>query len=224
VRVALVPEVAFVEVQAARARWLAEAAAFGPAEGGELDPAELAAPAADSRWAGIAAEARAAALTRGIEGLRAIRPELAVFHLTARTGGAVLLPRVRASVTGEGPPLDLVVLDHVLYAAMTHRSLRWRRAARVVAEGATWSIRQVFPDHAVVWNSAVIEAPAEAVGGLSFARLAELLVRDLIARRAGTERPTGAPAIAAALAAAEPVIVPWLSNLMPEGDRPPARN
>jgi hypothetical protein len=224
VRVALIPAVPFAEVQAARARWLAEAAALGPVEDGEIDPVELAAPAADSRWTTVAAETRAEALTRGIAALQQIRPELAVFHLTARSGGAVLLPSVRASATGEEPPLALTVLDHVLYGALTHRSLRFSREALVVAEGSTWSIRQVFPDHAAVWQAALIEAPAQALGGLSFARLGELLVRVVLARRTGSEAPASAPAIAAALAAAEAVIAPWLSNLLGEGDRPPARN
>lgn len=93
VRVALIPAAPFVDVQAARARWLADVAALGPVEDGEIDPDELAAPAADSRWTTVAAEARAEALRRGIAGLQEVRPELAVFHLTGRSGGAVLLPR-----------------------------------------------------------------------------------------------------------------------------------
>lgn len=224
VRVALIPEPSFAEVEAARAEWIAEAARLGPVAGPVLDPAEVATPAADSPWAAVPAERRAAVLTRGIAGLAAIRPELAVFHLTARSGGAVLLPRVRASVTGEGPPLDLVVLDHVLYAALTHRSLRYPREALMITEGPTWSIRQVFPDHATVWKKALIEAPAQELGGLVFARLAELVVRAFVARRAGAEPPASAPAIAAALAAAEAVIAARISNLLGEGDRPPARN
>lgn len=223
VRVALIPDVPFVDVQAARARWLADAAAHGPVDE-RLDPAELAAPAADSAWADVRPEARAAVLTRGIAELQALQPELAVFHLTARSGGDTLLPQVRASVTGEGPPLPLLVLDHMLFGVLTHRSLRWRREARVVAEGPTWSIRQVFATHAIVWRGAVIEAPAEALGGLTFARLGELLVRARLARRAGIEPPASAPAVAAALAAAEALIAPWLSNLLAEGDRPPERN
>lgn len=230
VRVALIPGVAFTEVQAARARWLAEAAALGPVElvtgviDGEIDPVELAAPAADSRWAQVAAEGRAQVLERGIAALQQIRPELAVFHLTGRSGGSVLLPKVRASAKGEEPPLALSVLDHVLYGALTHRSLRFSQEALVIAERSTWSIRQVFPDHAAVWQAALIEAPAQALGGLSFARLGELLVRAVLARRTRSEAPASAPAITAALAAAEAVIAPWLSNLLGDGERPPARN
>lgn len=224
VRVALIPGASFAEVQAARARWAATLAELVPVDGPEADPGEVAAPAADSPWAAIADQARAAVLTGGVEALATIRPELAVFHLTSASGGSMLLPRVRAIAAGEGPPLDLVILEHVLYAVLTHRTLRFQRPALVMTAGSTWSIRQVFPDHATVWRQAMIEAPSQALGGLALSQLAELLVRAFIARRSGTEGPASAPAIVAALTAAEAVIAPWISNLLGEGDRPPARN
>ncbi len=225
VRVALLPAAEFAAVQAAGAAWVAAARSIAPWSLAAIDPDELATPAAGSPWSAIAAEERAALLSRGVAALAGVAPEVGVFHLSDAIG-ATLLARVHEDAAAGFTPIDAVVLDHLMYAAITARLLR--RPGEVVVVTASrdgrWTVRPAFPEHATMWRRALVCAPPEAVSGLGFARLAELVVRGLLARRTGAEPPSSTPAIAAALSAAEATLGPRLVNLLGDGDRAPERN
>lgn len=226
VRVAVVPPAgAFAATEAARQTWreLAEATAGTGLE--ELVAADIAEPGDDSPWAATPAEARAAVLTRGVELLVGLVPDLAVFHLTD-TQGPRLLGRVRASRAAGVPSLDAVVLEHLFYAALARRLAVHVGEALVVVDApeSTWLIRQVFPRFASVWRQGVACVPRQQLGGLAFAGLAELVIRTMLARRQGAEAPARAPAIAAALAAAEAAFAPHVSNMLHDADRRPEPN
>lgn len=225
VRVAVMPGAPFAAVQAAGEAWVAAARPVVPWPLTAIDPDELVAPSAGSPWSAIAEPVRAALLLRGAELLADLAPEIGAFHMNDALGG-VLLARVRASLAAGLPPMDTVVLDHLMYAAITARLLRRTDEAVVIADAgdSTWSIRQAFPEHATVWRRALVCAPLQEVRGLGFALLAELVVRELLAGRSGGEGPATSPGIAAALAAAEAVIGPRIVNLLGDGDRVPVRN
>lgn len=225
VRVSLSSGASFSTMQAAGAAWLAAARPVAPWPLSTIDPDELVAPAAGSPWSAITGVERAGLLGRGVELLAGLAPEIGVFHMNDAIGG-VLLARVRASLAAGLPPMDTVVLDHLMFAAITARLLRRPGEAVVVAasDDASWTIRRAFPEHASVWRRALACAPVQQIHGLAFARLAELVVRDLLARRTGGEGPGTCPEIAAALTAAADVLGPRIVNLLGDGDRVPARN
>lgn len=225
VRVAVTPGAPLAAVQAAGEAWLAAARPVAPWPLLALDADELAAPSAGSSWAAIAEAERAALLVRGAELLVGLAPEIAVFHLTEAQGG-VLLARVRASLATGTERMDAIVLEHLMFAAITARRLKQAGEAVVVAEArdSTWSIRQAFPEHAPVWRRALASAPLQHLGGLGFALLAELAVRATLAARAGAPGPAQPPEIAEALAAAGAMLAPRIVNLLADGDRHPIRN
>ncbi|HEY8380386.1 MAG TPA: hypothetical protein VIK91_28075, partial [Nannocystis sp.] len=132
--------------------------------------------------------------------------------------GEGLLGRVQTALTtGEGL-LNVRLLEHLFYAALTHRLMVHAGEAVVVAETMEprWSLRQVFPEHASVWRRSLARAQAERVGGLSLAALAERIVWATMTRRGRAELSEGAPAIAAAIEAAARELRPRLSNLLRE--------
>lgn len=225
VRVALFVGAAFAAIQAAGEAWLDAARPAAPWPMAAVDPDELVSPSAGSPWSAIAAAERAALLGRGIALLDALAPEVGVFHLSDAMG-APLLARVRAGAAAGVPSIDAVVLDHLMYAAITARLLRRPGEVAVVAgsRDGGWSLRPAFPEHATMWRRALVCAPPERVHGLGFARLAELVVRALLARRSGAEPPATSPTIAASLSAGEAAISPRIVNLLGDGDRVPVRN
>lgn len=217
VRVAVLTTAPLAAVQAAREAWqaAAEELAGGPLRA--IEPAELVLPGAGSRWASVAAEARAGLLHRGVELLLSLAPEIGVFHITDEFGAGLLVRVQTALATGEGL-MDVRLLEHLVYASLTHRLLVHTGAAVVVAETVepTWSLRQVFPEYAAVWRRSLARAPADRLGGLSFAALAELLVWATATVHGRTELGAGAPAMAAAVEASARLLRPRLTNLLRE--------
>jgi hypothetical protein len=217
VRVAVMTSAPWTAVQAAREAWLAEAArrVAGPLR--TIEPAELVLPGSGSRWAAVPGEARAGLVGRGIELLLSLAPEIGVFHIDDAFGGGMLGRVQLARATGEAV-LDVSLLEHLVYASLTHRLMVHPGEAVVVAEAvdSTWSLRQVFPEHAAVWRRSLARAPAEQIGGLMFAGLAELVVWATATGQGRAELSAGAPAIQTAIEAAARSLRPRLANLLLE--------
>lgn len=217
VRLALLTTTPPATIETALASWQAAGEALVGGALRTFDPAELVLPGAGSRWTAVPAEGRAGLIRQGAELLLSLAPEIAVFHVSDEFGEG-LLNRVQAALaTGEGL-LDVRLLEHLFYATLTYRLLVHAGEAVVVAETLepTWSLRQVFPEHASVWQRSLARAPAERVGGLSFASLAERIVWATATRRGRAELSGGAPAIGSAVEAAARSLRPRLSNLLRE--------
>lgn len=225
VRALVCPREPFEAVQAASSRWIAAAEACAAGPQSIVDAAEVADPPASSRWAALAPEPRAALLIRGVEELLALRPALLLFRLTPKHGAHVLKSMREGTATGESVTGDAVLLDHLVFAALTHWLLREPREALVVgaSSGSGWSVQPGFPRHATVWRKGLACAPVRHVGGLMFAELSELVLRSALARRTGAAPPASAPAIVAALRAAEAAVAPSVVDLLAEGDRQAGR-
>lgn len=217
VRVAVVTSWQPATLQAEREGWsrAAEALGVGPLRG--IEAAELLAPPAGSSWAAVAGAKRAALLERGVELLLAAAPELAVFHVNDEFGGGMLL-RLQSGLAKGEPRMDSALLEHMIFASLTYRLLVHTGEAIVVtaANDGTWSSRQVFAPHAAVWRRALVSAPAEGLGGLALAGLAEALVWATATRRGREAVGAGAPEVAAVVTEAERRLKPRLTNLLRE--------
>ncbi|WAS99369.1 hypothetical protein [Nannocystis punicea] len=217
VRVAVLTTVSPPLLQVERAGWLATAAGLGAESLPRFEGLGLVAPPAGSAWAKVATETRAALLRLAVGSLLAAAPEVAVFHITDEFGAGMLL-RLQSGLTAGESRLDTRLLEHVVFAALTYRLLVHSGEAVVVTPGdeATWSSRQVFPEHAAVWRRALVSGPDEALAGLVLAELAEALVWATTTRRGRATVAAGPPAIATAVAEAETQLRPRLTNLLRE--------
>lgn len=217
VRVAVMTSAPLAGVQAAREEWLARGSELVGGRLEDIEAGELVAPPAESRWAGVPAAGRAKLLVRGAELLVSLAPEIGVFHINDEFG-AGLLVRVQAELmAGEGW-MDVHTLEHLVFASLTYRLLVHTGEAVVVTgtHEATWSLRQVFPEHAAVWRRSLGRAPMAALGGLAFAGLAERVVWASATQRGREEVAAGPPAIAAGVAEAASAIKRRLTDLLRE--------
>lgn len=221
VRVAAMTSVPPAGLESACEEWWAAAEELGVGRLPRIEARQLLAPAADSSWAAVPEKARAGLLRRGIELLLELVPEIAVFHITDEFGAGMLV-RVQSGLTSGEPRLDARLLEHMVFASLTYRLLSHAGEAVVAtaSEDGTWSLRQVFPEHAAVWGRALVRAPVDALAGLSLAGLAEAVVHATATRR-GRAEVAGTP-IAEALAEAWPRLKPRLTDLLRE--RPGGKN
>jgi hypothetical protein len=215
VRVGVLTSAPPEQLQAGCEAWRAAAEGLLAGPLPQIEARQLLAPTADSGWAEVPAEQRAELLRRGIELLLEVAPEVAVFHITDEFGAGMLV-RIQSGLSAGEPRLDAALLEHMVFASLTYRLLAHPGEAVVVtgAEDGTWSLRQVFPEHAAVWRRALVRAPAEALAGLALADLAEAVVRARATRRGRAE--VTAAAIAEVLAAAEIQLKPRLTDLLRE--------
>lgn len=221
VRALVCPREPFAAVQAAGERWVVAAESIARRPVAVVDAPEVADPPASSPWAALGEEGRAELLGRGIAELMALDPTLLLFRLTPKYGAHVLYALRAGMAAGASIESEALLLDHLVFAGLTHWLLLEPREALVVgaSSGRGWSWMPGFPRHATVWRKGLACAPRQHVAGLMFAELTEIVMRSALARRTGAAPPAGAPAIAAALRAAEVVIAPAVVDILAEGDR-----